>query len=386
MKMMKRITAVFLSIVLTLSLAACSSGGDKSADTAEPEEKLLDTSSEEAMDKLKEAPHFDITVMMGNFTDGQGQEVMDAMKYIEGKFNVTFNFVETSNTVENTISAIETAVASGTDGIIGACIKTAACVESAGDVPMVNQPYLGEALTDEIKDKPNYLGSICEDDYGQGYAAGQALYDAGCRNVCIARQTVGVSDSLDLRAQGFLDFVEEHDDMELLSDNQSRSQFADAVATFASAFPQMDGIYCVVANDGVLQAMTTEGLVGSVKLATVGNATQDEQYIENGTLVYCTGGKAAITISAFLVMYNYLLDGTNLVDTPDKNVMRASMDIKTTEDYQNVQKYVVGEIPPYNAEELMEMVHYFNPDFGAEQFNDFCDNYTIQDVAERRTN
>ena len=136
-RQIKKWTALLLSVAMVFAMVGCGNPGDdkkeeQGGQKEENQTKLEDTSAADVDETLATAPHFNITVMLGSFTDGQGVETKAMLEYIEKHFNVTFNYVETSNTTENTIAAIETAVASDTDGIIGACVKTAACVEAAG--------------------------------------------------------------------------------------------------------------------------------------------------------------------------------------------------------------------------------------------------------------
>ena len=52
----------------------------------------------------------------------------------------------------------------------------------------------------------------------------------------------------------------------IIAEDYSMMGFADSISSFAAAYPEMDGIFSVILNESVFQAVTTEGLVGQVKL------------------------------------------------------------------------------------------------------------------------
>lgn len=326
--------------------------------------------------------------MYGNFTDKLGSQFKASMDYIASGMNVEFSFIE-SGYGEEAIAALEAAVASGDiDGIVAIQGGSPALLEAAGGVPLISAcaTPASEAEAQEVASYENFLGSVADSDYQAGYDAAKALYDAGCRNVCLAGLTQGMSQSHDARAQAFIDFVDEQDDMTLLADNYSRGLHADAISSFAAAYPEMDGIFATSGSDAVLNSMQTEGLVGSVKLATIDVSSESGTYFENETLAWCAGGQYGTAMVGFAVMYNYLADGTRIIEDPTVPMERFYITMSNFDEYETYIQYVDSGVPVYTAGEIKDMIHYYNEAVDAGYFAQLNTGYSLEDIAARHAN
>jgi ABC-type sugar transport system substrate-binding protein len=308
------------------------------------------------------------------------------MEYIASGMNVEFVFIE-GGYGEDATAALEAAVVNGDiDGIILAQAASPALMNAANGVPLIvvlaGIPA-SEAELQEIVAFDNYLGAVTDSDYDSAYAAAQALYDAGSRKVCLAGLTQGMSKSHDDRAGAFIDFVNAHDDMTLLAEDYSRGLFADAIGPFAASFPEMDGIFVTSGNDAILNNIKTEGLVGSVKLATIDISSESGTYYENGTLVYTAGGQYGTAMVGFSLLYNYLADGTRIISDTSTPLYRNYIGVNSSADFDNYIKYVDSGIPVYVVSEIKDLVHYYNAAVTYDTFVKLGEAYNLDDISTR---
>lgn len=379
---MKRFISLFLGMCLLLALVACGQTASSSTPATVP--STGSSSSEPAIGGDKAAlPTYKILFTYGNFADVTGSQFKSSMEYLAKDMNVEFTFLE-GGYGEEAVAALEAAVTGGDfDGIIIVEAATPALLTAAQGVPLISacsSPASEEAAT-EVATYENFLGSVLNGDYAAGYEAAEALYDAGCRNVCFAGLTQGMSKAHDDRRAGFMDFLNEKDDMKLLGEDYSRGQAAQAVSSFAAAFPEMDGIFASSGN-GVLTAMQTEGLVGSVKAAIFDISEETGDFFDNGTLVYCVGGAYTAAMASFAVLYNYLADGTRVIEDSSVALERSGIYLRNKEDYDNYIKYVAGDIPVFTANEIKAMIHYYNEDISSANFAELSAS-PLEDVVAR---
>lgn len=189
--------------------------------------------------------------------------------------------------------------------------------------------------------------------------------------------------SHDERARGFLKFVEEHPDVTLLADDYSRGQFPAAVSSFAAAYPEMDGVFTSAGNDGVFNVMTIENLVGRVKLACVDVDTKTGEYFENNTLVFTAGGQYGTAMVGFSLLYNYLADGTRIIEDVTVPMERYYVKVHNSDEYQKYIKALDSGVPIYTGTEIRNMIHYYNEEVDYDFFTNLAESFSIDDTLNR---
>lgn len=401
MKKMKKFLAVLLSTAMVASLTAC--GGEESGNSAPGGTESASASSgtsvdksgnvitnyDDAVDELitdKEMPHYTILVTYFAFTDKLGSQYKSSLEYLGKALNVDFVFVETGMGEESQ-SIIEAALVNKPDAWIAntctvADVKAAA---DAGNIPYVScgSVFPSEEVAEEMASYDNFLGAIGVDDYGAGYSAAEALYEDGSRNVVLCGAPKGMAGQHDQRAFGFLDGVAAHEDMELIGEDYSMMEFAPAITSFAATYPELDGVFCSCIPEAVYNAFVTEDLVGSVRLGGLDVSESTGDYFDNGTLSYMAAGNYVTNMLGFATVYNYLLDGTRIIDNPADMVVWNNINLRNSEDYNNYITYLDSGIPAYTAREIQDMVHYYNPEMKAEDFRGMGKAFTLEDVMAR---
>lgn len=398
---MKKVLCVFLSLMLLLGcLAGCASsekpqndnaGNDAAQSVPAPEaaqaqeDAVQEASVQTAVQIPADLPHYKIGVSYTSFTTAIGALYKASLESLGEAYHVEFVFLESSGvSSEQAQMALDTALQSGLDGLISVS-ASASIMESAktaGDIPVVAFQFVprNDDVQAELVSYSNYLGSVASDDYACGMAAADALYEAGSKNIAVCAMTPGLSKSQDQRVAGFLDGVAQHDDMKVIADDYSRGDYATAISAFAAAYPEMDGIFATFANESVYQTIFSEGLVGTVKLATADISDSVPDFLDSGTLVYVNSGN--LIMESFAVLYNYLYDGTKLI--PDGSVVYFPfIDIHSSEEYETYMKYVEGELPVYTPEEFAELIHGFNPEMTAEKLLELADAYSLDSIVAR---
>ena len=387
---MKKLLALFLAFAMMLSMTACAGAGGGAAGEEEAvgqDEVKFEEGAETERFNAEELPRFKIAFSYGQFTDKLGSQFKQSLQYLADAYNVEMVFFE-QGSGDDQVTNFESVLAAGdVDGIItvGGTPATAAVANK------YNVPYVlacgYPSLAEEVKGMTaydNFLGGVVDDDEWAGVRCIEALYDAGCRNICYSGLTLGLAKSHDDRAAGMQQVVASHDDMKLLADSYTMAEWATDVASFHAAFPEMDGIGFSAMLDAVYLALESEGLTdGSVKIAAVDISSQTGTYFKNDVQVWTCGGQYATAMVAWAVLYNYLIDGTRILPDPAVPLVRQYIEITSYEDYENYVKYVESPLPTYNVDEIADMIHYFNPDVTYADYEEDAKTYSLEDIISR---
>ena len=388
---MKKLLCVLTALCMLFALAACGSTStaapaatETTATPAESDETFASASA--SVLEGADLPNFKICLVYTSFTDKLGSQMKNSIAYLADAFNVEIVYQECPNGMssEEKLATLQNVAESGVDGFIVVGVKPAQ-LEAVNGLPYVC--VQAEPTTDEQAKEcaayDNYLGAICENDYLSGYNAAQSLYDQGARNFCISGYTKGVSKTHDQRSLGFRTFINEHSDCKILAEDYSAAQWGDAISAFAASYPQMDGLYVTGGGEAVYQAMRTEGLSGYVKLACFNVSESTGDYIESGDLSWIAGGQYGTTQIGFAVLYNYLIDQTRIIEDTTATLYRPFLNIASMDDYNTYIKYVDSGTPVYTADEIADMIHYFNPEANYAMYEEIANSYSIDDIHAR---
>ena len=403
-KFTKALCSILVTTALLFNLTACSSETkeentaitpttsvttDPGTATTAPEATVA-AADKVILDKVaipSDLPKKKIGVIYNSYTDKLGSQLKAALESLAEPFNVEFNFIETGTSQEQGQSIVDSALQTGLDGVLSVTV-TAAQLETgkkSGNIPFVcfgGSPVDAAAVA-EITSYDNYLGAIVNSDFMLGQQACDALYNAGCRNIAVCGISPGLAKNQDDRLAGFKEQIKKYPDMKIIAEDLSHAAWANAIAAFAAAYPEMDGLFSTAANESVYQAMQTAGLIGSVKLATADVSESTPDYLDNGTIVYIAGGQYNTIMSAFAVLYNYLYDGTRIIPDSSKTVETPFVALMSADDLERYSTYIESDTMVYTPEEMASMIIGINSNFTPEKFVKFNANFGLADVAER---
>ena len=390
---MKKLIAAVLALVMLFGLAACGADSSESEAVGQGNANFDLTSGNASKVNKEELTEkfgtFKIAFSYAQFTDKLGSQFKNCLEYLASNYNVEMVFFEAGSGDEQ-VTNLESILSKGdVDGVIqvgGTAAQVA--VANKYNVPYVfacGFPSLEEEITGCVA-YDNFLGGVIDDDTWAGVRCIEALYDAGCRNITYSGLTQGFVKSHDDRYKGMYKVLEEHSDLNLLAENYSMGLWADDVASFNASFDNIDGMGFSAMVDGVYTALESEGMAdGSVKIAAVDISSMTGNYFKNGVQVWTCGGQYATAMVAWAVLYNYLTDGTRIITDPSQPLIRQYIEITSYEDYESYVKYVEGSLPTYDADEIAEMIHYFNPDVTYADYEKEATTYSLSDIMARHS-
>jgi len=330
-----------------------------------------------------------IAVVYSTFTDLLGSQFKGSLESLSTYFNVEFVFVETGFNTEEAMAKTDAMFQMDLDGVIFVTPNVANLdAASKKKIPLIalNEP-VDEETANQLESYSNYLGGVVNDDYAVGCSAAEALYNAGCKNICISYLTPGLSKNHQDRYEGFKAVLANHPDMNVLSEYSSRAQWPAAVNTFAAAFPEMDGLFSTAFSEPGYTAIRNNGLIGKIKLVTVDISESTPDYLDNGVICSIAGGQYNKIMLAFAALYNYIYDGTRILDSLGGYCYTPFLQITSSKDYKVYEKYVAGGtgLWVYTPEVIESLIMGKNPDMTPEKFAKFAKSYSVAQVMSLRT-
>lgn len=403
---MKKIVAVLLTLTLVFGtvMTGCSGSGDtagtsgKTADTKEVTadgKDSADTGDAYQVDTgeakypvASELERHKIGVLWYGWTDLLSTSIKKNMDYIGKEFNCEIVYAEAMS-AEEAIAETENLIAAGCEGIISLFVY-ANMIEKCEETGVFLAQFCNETTDSElltmIKDSKYFAGMVNENDEACGEAMVDDLYERGCRNIVWLAPAAGMSTNHDNRVRGIETATARYKDLNVLS-NYRGDEMSDALTTFAVTYPDLDGIILTGGASGgteeFYQVMTSEGLSDrGVIFATIDIGEGTDERLASGDLGWIAGGQFPTSGVAFTLVYN-AITGNKVLSDPTKALYRKFMVLQSVDDYNAYKTYVEGDIPPYSGDELKSLIVKFNPEANVELYNQFDDNYGIDDVVAR---
>ena len=377
---MKKLLVVVLVLCIAFALASCGEEGGMGTDAPEFEVGVVDFNADEL-------PRFRIAFGYADWESALGMQHMASFNYLAEAFNFEPVFYN-PGTGEATIAAVESVLAGGDiDGMISISWNVASMViADRHGVPVVTaNQFPAAAEIEAIAAFDMFLGGVVDDEVWAGYNSMRALYNAGARNVTWSGLTAGLGQGHDDRARGALQFIAENPVMNLLTESYSMGLWAQDVVTFAAVFPEVEGMGFTAVLDSVYHAMEMEGIAdGSVVIAGPDVSARTGEMFERGVQVWSAGGQHGTLQIAFAILYNYLIDGTRVIPNATVPLERNYLEITSHADYLRFAEIV--SYPPYSAQEIANLINYFNPNMTFEDFVRGGREFSLDSVFARRGN
>lgn len=172
--------------------------------------------------------------------------------------------------------------------------------------------------------------------------------------------------------------------MNLIVDYQGfPGDYGTYLSQWLSVYPELDGVVNT-SNDGTCEsAIYTANAQDKVKLAVYDLQDGTKQAIEDGVVVWCATGQENTWVISVILAYNQLC-GHDLIEDNTQVLYRPFLYIKNADDVEIYEKYVDGDIPVYNEEEIKALIYDYNPDVTLDDIIAVNNAYSIEDIAARR--
>ena len=396
---MKKLISLLLVVCMLCSmLIGCGKQEEANAPAAENEDSGTATAPAAEFNAEDDAKYADVDAPKGfkiGFaylppTDTLSATFHKTLDYCAEQFGCEMFYVEwTAYDMDSILSGYENMIQAGCDAIICASPLPGfidACNESG-----VYWATIGGELTEEILPmalaSDYYLGSIAQDETTSGYKMAQTLYDAGCREVAFKGVTPGTGSLHDMRRWGFMDFVEEHDDMNVVVealDSMNPTLFEEIIAAHGT---KIDSIVATGADAALPAAIIAAGYENDIKYTTIDLQGDVRTDLDTGLCAGVACGQYPVVELAFMLLYNKLASDAVIMQDRSKALLLPYMWLYNSEDYDEYIYYLEGDVPAFTGDELKEMCLAYNPDATVETawetLQNHMKNYSLDDVMTR---
>lgn len=298
---------------------------------------------------------------------------------------------------EEQMAGVERLIAAGANGImlVPASESLMMAIYNLCEEAGVYYEFLMRDITDPqlkqlIESGKYYAGCTYGDNFQGAYNMTQALIDAGAKNIAILGFVKGdsVGDTFDA---GCLAAIEDNGCTFIteVRDYSSAADMTNAVTGILTTHPETDGIILLggVPHEGILPATATAienmGMTGKVLIAMNDYVDGMDEYLDNGTLVYVFGGNQVFENQLAFVNLANCVVGSPLTDEGHLTITHNYLTITSSEQLNHYLEYIEGDVPPYTADEVKDMIRANNPDFTGEDLKALLLNMSIDEVVER---
>lgn len=339
---------------------------------------------------------FKIAAVWGASTDSERTAQINNLRTIVETAGGEFIHAQASDTPEEQVNGVESAIAAGVSGLIMTpCADSIvprvqrACEEAGVYFAFVYRDCADPDIKADLEACSYYVGGSSADDIKTGYDAMKILADDGRKNVAVFAMTIGNLTG-DGRDEGASKAAEEFG-VNIVNFTRGVTEAADAtkvVENLIAAYPELDGIQCQAANycpgivTAIINALESLGKTDDVKVSIIDYYPDMGTHFENGVLLGAVGGNN-ITEPIFCMfeVVNAVL-GTPLADEPFKVTGQylPATGVETANDYNY---YIGGNIPVYIGDEILHLIKYYNPDLTLDEFLNIANGISVEEVVRR---
>lgn len=392
---MKKIMAMFLVLVMSLSLVACSGNGkeqetpaEKTGENAPASETAKEENAEAATD-TENGDLVKIGFICWGYTDAESRTYVRLLDYA-GEACGFEPVYATYTDNEDIINQTESLIQSGCKGIIS-IIATPAQMDLCDAAGVYLSQWASEVNDPEVvsylEQSPYWVGTSLSDNVLLGEQMVDKLYEAGCRNLLVAGPSSGNAVH-DLRMEGIYNAVEKYPDLNVAAewrDPDWQNKVSDSVTSYLNMYSEIDGIVTTGGSNGicdaVVQVLVNTDKVGKVKYSCVDVVDNTATYLEEGSLTACVGFTCTDVVWLSIVMTNKVNGWEGQL--PVSIHMQACV-ISSVDDYNNFNTYVQGEnVQPFSAEEYQSITYTVNPDVKVEDIEALAGATSLEDLSTK---
>ncbi len=374
---------IIFSMVVSFSLIGCK---EKVAPAEE------EVATEEAPAELvMEEYTFGLSLWANS--DPLSQAIIRNCEFAAGVLGSKYDVAVDGFEPDNQVSNVENFIAKGVDAIaICPCTNAvvAKLVELCDEAEIPLTLAFRKITDPDIKDfalaSDYYLGNSHEDEGAVGYSLGEILAEKGCKNVGIINYNHGDT-TAEARYAGYVEAFDEFgvnivaEQWEILTADKA----AAAVESFIAAFPELDGVAVVGGGGGPLEgaitAIKNNNKLGEILVTGCDFGPDLLKNLQNQEVAAMSGGHWVDPFYTFILSYNYV-SGTPLSDKAETITLNPLF-IKSEEEATNYEKWCKGDVLPYTAEEIKNMIVSYNPDFTLDDLKGIASKYSLEDVMTR---
>lgn len=387
---MKRFTCLLLALAMILVFPGCSSQSTTSSAGTTPASTATAPPSSDSAGQPAADQRFKVGFINYSFTDTLSLAEKALLEHMGELFNCEFVFVASDMNDEAAIANVENLCSQGCDAImthigLGSIERIMSICESYGVYfATTNGLITDEAAYEKVKNNPYFVGGTSEDEYAASYTLVSTLVEKyGAKDICLVGRVAGATNSQDQRWAGFMQAVQDHPGVNVLSESRGKNkpENAEAAQNLIALYPNMDAIVFTGAGmDAGSPYVEAAGKVGEIMVGTIDIGAEADKAFEKGSVSVAMGGQYPDPAFSFLLLYN-ALTGNKLSDEPIFGVMNY-ITIASLEDYNRYYALAVEQMP-YTDEELLALSKKHNPDLTAEAFLDVVERYSLDDIVAR---
>lgn len=389
MKKARKLLAFALACTMTASaaLVGCSNGSGSSSEAGSKTESKTASAQTATLKKFK------VGLSIWGTSDALGKSCSDLVKSSVEALGGEAVVDASGMTPEKQISSVENLISSGCDALT-------ICPFSDSVLPKVSQlcteakiPFTiyfrriqDASVKKSVESSPYYVGNCCEDETTSGYNIAKSMADKGCKKILLISMPRGDT-TAENREKGINKCVQETG-MKIVSECRDINQASDAtkaVESAIAAFPDLDGVLFASEGtfgfSGAIQALKQHNKIGKIFIASIDFPDNLQEAFKDNTVAGMCGGHFADPMFTVILLYNRLA-GTPLADKPVTLNLPFTY-LKSAADADNYYKYFTGSTPLYTADEVKQMVKYYNKDMSLDKLNQIMKNYGLADAIER---
>lgn len=213
---------------------------------------------------------------------GVDQAAIDMRVKVEYQAPGTFDMVEMAQ-------LIDAAVASNPDGLVVSIPDPDALGASIKAAVAAGIPVFSMNSGSDVAESLGVIAHVGQTEYKAGYGGGQRMAAAGIHKAICVNQEVG-NVALDLRCQGFADALNEKgiDSSVVAVQLANPTEAQQRILAALTSDPDVDGVLTLGPTGATpaLKALTDEGLLGKIKLATFDLSPEVLEAVRDGKMLF----------------------------------------------------------------------------------------------------